>query len=130
MARGFKFRIKVVEGLYYLYSEKQRRFAASAKLICVFVFAFAKSWFSHDAAQLQIVKTLIRLGAVLSGSAPFAHSCFCPKTEVGSVISSNSNICSIMFDNIEFSFLSCMLLDFLLQSLSCLSELFTQTLSV
>ena len=27
-------------------------FAVTAKLICVFVFAYAKSWFSHDAAQL------------------------------------------------------------------------------
>ena len=27
-------------------------FAVTAKLICVFVFAFAKMWFSHDAAQM------------------------------------------------------------------------------
>ena len=27
-------------------------FAATAKLICVFVFAYAKSRFSHDAAQM------------------------------------------------------------------------------
>ena len=27
-------------------------FAVTAKLICVFVFAYAKRWFSHDAAQL------------------------------------------------------------------------------
>ena len=27
------------------------------KLICVFLFAYAKSWFSHEAAQ---IKTLIR----------------------------------------------------------------------
>ena len=27
-------------------------FAVTAKLICVFVFAYAKSRFSHDAAQL------------------------------------------------------------------------------
>ena len=27
-------------------------FAATAKLICVFVFAYAKCWFSHDAAQM------------------------------------------------------------------------------
>ena len=29
-------------------------FAVTAKLICVFVFAYAKSRFSHDAAQLVI----------------------------------------------------------------------------
>ena len=28
-------------------------FAVTAKLICVFVFAYAKRWFSHDAAQLS-----------------------------------------------------------------------------
>ena len=27
---------------------------ADAKLICVFVFAYAKPWFSHDAAQLIV----------------------------------------------------------------------------
>ena len=27
-------------------------FAATARLICVFVFAYAKCWFSHDVAQL------------------------------------------------------------------------------
>ena len=28
-------------------------FAVTVKLICVFVFAYAKSWFSHDAAHLE-----------------------------------------------------------------------------
>ena len=27
-------------------------FAVTAKLICVFVFAYAKRWFSHDVAHL------------------------------------------------------------------------------
>ena len=27
-------------------------FAVTAKLICVFVFAYAKSWFSHDEAHI------------------------------------------------------------------------------
>ena len=31
------------------------RFAVTAKLICVFVLAYAKSQFSHDAAQLQVL---------------------------------------------------------------------------
>ena len=30
-------------------------FAVTAKLICVFVFAYAKSWFSHDAAHLMLI---------------------------------------------------------------------------
>ena len=29
-------------------------FAVTAKLICVFVFAYAKRWFSHDAAQSNL----------------------------------------------------------------------------
>ena len=32
--------------MYYPYSEN------TAKLICVFVFAYAKSWFSHGGAQV------------------------------------------------------------------------------
>ena len=33
-------------------------FAVTAKLICVFVFAYAKCWFSHDSAHL-----MFRIGA-------------------------------------------------------------------
>ena len=33
-------------------------FAVTVKLICVFVFAYAKSRFSHDAAHLMIIKLL------------------------------------------------------------------------
>ena len=29
-------------------------FAVTAKLICVFVFAYAKSWFSHDEAHMDL----------------------------------------------------------------------------
>ena len=31
-------------------------FAVTAKLICVFVFAYADCWFSHEAAHLMIVQ--------------------------------------------------------------------------
>ena len=54
-----------MEGLYYPYSENKGAdqlrgyrekalisFAVTAKLICVFVFAYAKSRFSHDGAQI------------------------------------------------------------------------------
>ena len=30
-------------------------FAVTAKLICIFVFAYAKYWFSHDAAQIILL---------------------------------------------------------------------------
>ena len=32
-------------------------FVVTAKLICVFVFAYAKSRFSHDAAQINMITT-------------------------------------------------------------------------
>ena len=62
MARGLKFRIKKKEGLYYLcYNVAKTKalisFAVTAKLICVFVFAYAKCWFSHDGAQMYQLKS-------------------------------------------------------------------------
>ena len=53
MARDWKFWIQKVEELYYLCSEnKDISFAVTAKLICVFVFAYADCWFSYEAAHL------------------------------------------------------------------------------
>ena len=49
MGRGLK-----VEGLHYLCSKTKA-------LICVFVFAYAKRWFSGDAAKLSILKRHIFL---------------------------------------------------------------------
>ena len=43
MAGGLKFRIYRVEGLYYLHTMYYLR-SETAKLICVFVFAYAKCW--------------------------------------------------------------------------------------
>ena len=51
MARCLKFRIKGIEGLYYLCSENK----GAEQLICTFVFAYAKGNFSHDAAQIIYV---------------------------------------------------------------------------
>ena len=48
MARGLKILIEEVEGLYYPCGENKD----ADQLICVFVFAYAKSRFSHDAARL------------------------------------------------------------------------------
>ena len=48
MARDLKFRVKEVEGLYYLCSENK------ALLIYAFVFAYAKIRFSHDAAHILV----------------------------------------------------------------------------
>ena len=61
MVRGLKFRMKEVEGFYYLCSENK---GTTAKLICVFVSAYAKSWFSHNEAhmyhaRLQTLQKLI-----------------------------------------------------------------------
>ena len=57
MAGGLKFRIYVEEGLYYLCSENkgadQLRGYREAQ-ICIFVFAYAKSRFSHDEAHIKV----------------------------------------------------------------------------
>ena len=53
MARGLKFRILKVERLYYVAKTKALiSLAVTEKLICIFVFAYAKHLFSHDAVQL------------------------------------------------------------------------------
>ena len=54
MARGLKFRILKVEDctIYVAKTKALISFAVTAKLICVFVFAYAKCWFSHGAAHL------------------------------------------------------------------------------
>ena len=47
-------------------------FVVTAKLICVFVFAYAKCWFSHDAVQLQrldLIKHYMPLFAISIVSA-------------------------------------------------------------
>ena len=56
MAKGLEFRTYKVEGLYYPSSETKAliSFAVTAKLICVFVFAYAKRLFTHDAAHIRI----------------------------------------------------------------------------
>ena len=58
MTRGLKFRIKVVERLYYPYSENKGadQLSVTAQLICVFVLAYAKSRFSYNEAQMIPLK--------------------------------------------------------------------------
>ena len=61
MVRGWKFWIEKVEELYYSCS------TVSAKLICVFVFAYANCLFSHAAAQMVFdYVVLICFGALRS----------------------------------------------------------------
>ena len=44
----------IEEGLYYVAKTKALiSFAVTAKLICVFVFEYAKRWFSHDATHME-----------------------------------------------------------------------------
>ena len=56
MARGLKFRIETEEGLYYLCSENKGadQLRGYRELICVFVFAYAKHWFSHDGSYVFV----------------------------------------------------------------------------
>ena len=58
MARGLKFCNYDVEVLYYPSSKIKAliSFPVYAKLICVFVFAYAKCWFSHAVAHLFLHK--------------------------------------------------------------------------
>ena len=57
MARGLKFQIQKVEGLHYLCNKTKAliSFVVTAKLICVFVFTYAKCWISHDVAHLLLL---------------------------------------------------------------------------
>ena len=53
MARSLKFRICEVEGLYYVAKLNALiSCVVTLKLICAFDFAYAKSMFSHDVAQI------------------------------------------------------------------------------
>ena len=56
----------IEEGLYYVAKTKKLiSCAVTAQLICVFVFAFAKNWFSYDVAHLIIVeRTMIRISVL------------------------------------------------------------------
>ena len=42
-------------------------FAVTAKLICVFVFAYAKSRFSHDAAHMLLMSVSVQSSLFLFG---------------------------------------------------------------
>ena len=56
MARGLKFGLRKQRD-YTIHVAKTNAlisFAVTAKLICVFVFAYAKCWFSYDAAQMSM----------------------------------------------------------------------------
>ena len=56
MARGLKFRIQKFEGLYHLCRKKKALISCvvTAQLICVFVFAYAKSRLSHDTTNFEV----------------------------------------------------------------------------
>ena len=54
MARGLKFRIECT--IRIAKTKALISFAVTAKLICVFVFAYEKIRFSHDAAQITSAK--------------------------------------------------------------------------
>ena len=54
IARVLKFQIRKLRDCttYVAKTKALISFAVTAKLICVFVFAYANCWFSHDAAQM------------------------------------------------------------------------------
>ena len=64
MATAQKLRIYEEEGLYYLCCENKgadQLRSSSAQLICAFIFAYAKSRFSHDSAHI-VFSTLKKNG--------------------------------------------------------------------
>ena len=59
MARGLKFRIFEVEGLYYPCSENKgpdQLMRLCFRICKMLVFAYVKCWFSHDAAHIILNK--------------------------------------------------------------------------
>ena len=56
MARGFKLQMEV-DGLYNLCSEIKGtdQLCITTQLICIFIFAYAKSRFSHDMAHMLTI---------------------------------------------------------------------------
>ena len=54
-------------------------FTVTAKLICVFVFAYAKCWFSHDAAHMNFVarKPVLRVSDQALRLSNFFHAQLC-----------------------------------------------------
>ena len=57
-ARNFVFRKTGDCTIYIAKTKALTSFAVTAKLICVFVFAYAKSRFSHDAAHMTLAGNL------------------------------------------------------------------------
>ena len=61
MARGLKFRFRKKRDftIHVAKTKALISFAVTAKvtakLVCVFVFAYAKRWFSHDPAQMFLI---------------------------------------------------------------------------
>ena len=56
MARDLKFLTMEIEGLHYLYSENKgadQLHSYCLQLICTFVFTYAQSRFSYDAAHIK-----------------------------------------------------------------------------
>ena len=65
MARGLKFQIKVVEGLYYPYCENKgadqlRGYREADLRLC---FRICKKWFSHDAAHIISLVSAVKISS-------------------------------------------------------------------
>ena len=58
-ARGLKFRIQKVKGLHYLCSKNKGadQLRGYREAYLRFVFAYAKCWISHDAAQIMFLNS-------------------------------------------------------------------------
>ena len=89
-------------------------FAVTAKLICVFVFAYAKCWFSHEAAQITMIDHLFffayHCSPDLNISIQVSHFCLLASMplKVGIVCDVLMPFCqaTLMFEIVDRQFLA------------------------
>ena len=89
MVGNFGFRKKRDCTIYVAKTKTLISFAFTAKLICLFVFAYAKRWFSHDAAHMLNAGFLM-MWQILIGNLPvyrykFQMKKVIPSTEIPDV---------------------------------------------
>ena len=92
MTRGLKCAIQKVEGLYYPFSEiqgadqlrgnREADLRVTAKLICVFVFAYTKILFSYDVAHILSLLQYLDLGMGRLNSCRVVDICLVPRVNM------------------------------------------------
>ena len=77
-ARNFRFRKKRKCTIRVAKTKALISFVVTAKLICVFVFAYADCWFSHEAAGINCLKNCLLFCPVLVlGNSTNSYFSYC-----------------------------------------------------